>query len=388
MKECAVITIPNIALENFLTFGEDRSYHSLYVAGRFRIIDFLIGNLERIGIDTFVIITNNEEISNHVMIAWKNIRFVVLVKNGEKLELKFSNFPVSKYEKLVSSESGEMYFDFLAFLEDNSGKVFWIVGYPVWFPIERYLDEIKSSSIKLLSSRVGSLQHYHTVVLSKRYYLEMYESVMSGMLASFFNKYREHNTLEVESFIFMPFFSLKEYFKMNLSILDWKLVTEFEGIFGKYPIRLNPSITGQAVIGRHGSFRNSLIGDGSFVDGNLENCIICPGVRIEKGTNVRNAIIYPGNWIGYDVEIANALIDESNLSLKFPNIGDGSIIGGKGLGAPNTKYPSVLNFDASVIGKNVVVPKKTQVSLNAYIPSNLDLSKLKVGKYVKSSTSF
>ncbi len=295
---------------------------------------------------------------------------------------------MSKYEKLVSSEPGEMYFDFLPFLEDNFGKVFWVVGHPVWFPIERYLDEIRGSSVKLLSSKVGSLQYYHTVVLSKRYYLEMYESIMSSMLMTFFNKYKEHNTLEVESFIFMPFFSLKEYFRMNLSILNWKLITEFEEIFGKYPIRVKPSITEQAVIGRHGSFKNSLIGDGSLVDGNVENSIICPGVRIEKGTNVRNAIIYPGNWVGYDVEIANALIDESNLQFKFPNIGDGSTVGGKGLGAPNTKYPSILNFDASVIGKNVVLPKKTQVSLNAYIPSNLDLGRLRIGKYVKSSTSF
>jgi len=387
MKECAIISIPNIPLENLLSFSEGRSYHSLYVAGRFKIIDFLIGNFERVGIEDFIIITNNEEISNYITTAWKDVKFVILTKDREKLNLSFSNFSVAKYDKFVSDNQSETYFDFLAFLEDNFSKVFWLIGYPIWFPIENYLDDMRSSSIKLLFSKIGTLPYYHTIVLSKRYYLEMYEAIISELLSSFITRYREHNSLEVEYFVFMPFSSLKEYFRMNLSILDWKLISEYEVLFGKYPIRLISQVAAQATIGRYGSFKNSLIGDGSFVDGNVENSIICPGVKVEKGANIRNAIIYPNNWIGYNVEIANVLIDESSISFKYPNIGDGSIIGGKGLGAPNTKYPSILNFDACVIGKNVIIPKKTQVSLNAYIPPNTDLNKLKIGKYVKSSTT-
>ncbi|MGB9621325.1 MAG: hypothetical protein ACPL4C_02660, partial [Brevinematia bacterium] len=92
--------------------------------------------------------------------------------------------------------------------------------------------------------------------------------------------------------------------------------------------------------------------------------------------------------IGKNIEANNVIIDEVNITLKYPNIGDSTILGGKGLGAPNTKYPSIMNFDATLIGKNVIIPSKTQVSLNAYIPSNTDLTKMKIGKYIKSSTNF
>ncbi|MFN4245590.1 MAG: hypothetical protein ACK4F9_05510 [Brevinematia bacterium] len=387
MKECAIISLPPISLGNLLCLSEGRSFHEIYVGGRFKIIDWLVGNFERVGVEDFIIITNDVSIEKYLNVAWDNLRVVVLVKKDENFRFGFSNFSVSGYV-VQDSNLGESFFDLENFLYQNYRKVLYSFGYPIWFPIEDYFDEFRNFSIGLLYSKVGGYQYYHTCIFSQRYFSELLEAIKNETFNTLIQTYKTNNSHEVRHFLFFPFSNLKEYFRMSLSILDQKIINEFEVIFGKYPIRNKSQFFYPATIGRNGRFINSLIGDGSLVDGLIENSIICPNVKIEKGTKVRNAIIYPGNWIGKNVEINNVIIDEVNLSLRFPNIADDCVLGGKGLGAPNVKYPSIMNFDATLIGKNVILPKKTQVSLNAYVPSDIDIGKLKLGRYIKSSTSF
>ncbi|MEN2998361.1 MAG: hypothetical protein ABDH28_04935 [Brevinematia bacterium] len=390
MKECVLITSPPINVENLLCLSEGRSFHEIYVGGRFKIIDLLIGNFERVGVEDFVIVVNSSSsnsLSNYLELAWNSVRVVVVSKVNDNFKLEYSNFNVSQFNKF-SSEASEVYFDIENFLYQNYRKVFWAIGYPIWFPIEEYYDGIKNLSIALLYSKVGSYHYYHTGAFSQRYISEVIEAVKLGTFNSFFHTYREHNSYEVRYFLFLPFSNLREYFRMNLGILDLKVINEFETLFGKFPIRCKSLHFTPAVIGKHGKFSNSLVGDSSFVDGSVENSIICPNVKIERDGKIRNAIVFPGNWIGKNVEINNVIIDECTVTLKFPNIGDECILGGKGIGAPNTKYPSIMNFDATLIGKNVILPRKIQVSLNAYIPSNTDVSKLRIGRYIKSSTVF
>lgn len=387
MKECLVITLPPINLENLLCLAEDRSFHEIYVAGRFKIVDLLIGNFERLGIEDFVIITNHSSISTYVPIAWDNIKTVVLLKVDERFKLVYSNFSVGQFNKVLPN-TNETYYDLEDFLYQNYRKMYWSMGYPIWFPVEEYYEDIRNLSVGLIYSKIGSVPYYHTGVFSQRYFSELVEAIRTERFNSFIYTYREHNSYEVKYFIFYPFSTLKEYFKMNLSILDQKIINEFESIFGKYPIRNKSLFLDPAIVGRHGRFSNSLIGDASYIDGMVENSIVCPNVRIEKDSKIRNTIIYPGNWIGRNVESNNVIIDEFAGSNKFSNIGDECVLGGKGLGAPNTKYPSIMNFDATLIGKNVILPKKIQVSLNAYVPSGTDVNKIKIGKYIKSSTVF
>ena len=387
MKECVIITLPPISIDNLLCLSEDRSFHEIYVGGRFKIVDWLIGNFERLGIEDFVIITNNRSIESHISIAWQDLKVLVIVNKKGFFKFEFSNFSVNQYI-VQDLNLGDSVFDLENFLYQNYRKVLWSLGYPIWFPLEDYFQELKNFSIGLLYSKLGSSQYYHTFILSQRYFSEALEAIRNETVNTFIQTYKSNNSYETKYFLFFPFSNLKEYFKMNLSILDQKVINEFETVFGKYPIRSKSQFFSPAVVGRNGRFVNSLIGDNSFVDGVIENSIVCPNVRIEKDTKVRNAIIYPGNWIGKNVEINNVIIDEFNLVYKFPNIADDCVLGGKGLGAPNTRYPSVMNFDATLIGKNVILPKKVQVSLNAYIPSNTDVTKLKLGRYIKSSTVF
>ncbi|MCX8029508.1 MAG: hypothetical protein N2712_05890 [Brevinematales bacterium] len=387
MREGVILTIPPINLDNFLSLSEDRSFHDLYVGGRFKIIDWLIGNFERVGIEDFIIITNHPSIEEHIALSWDNVKVLILTKDKDTFKYEYSNFNVNPFNK-TTPNSNKTFFDIENFLYQNYRKIFWSIGYPIWFPFENYYDEIKNFSIGLMYSKVGSIQHYHSGIFSQRYFSELIEAIKFEKYSTFIHTYKEHNSYETKYFLFLPFSTLKEYFKMNISILDWKIINEYESLFGKYPIRCKSRYLNPATIGKHGKFANSLIADNTFVDGTVENSIICPDVKIEKDTKLRNVIIYPGNWIGRNVEMNNVIIDEVTTNLKFPNIADDCVLGGKGLGAPNTRYPSIMNFDATLIGKNVIIPKKTQVSLNAYIPSNVDLNKLKVGRYVKSSTVF
>ncbi|MGC8964176.1 MAG: hypothetical protein ACP5KI_02255 [Brevinematia bacterium] len=387
MKECVLITVPPINLDNLLSLSEDRSFHDIYIGGRFKVIDFLIGNFERVGFEDFIIITNHDSIKNHLPIAWNNLKILTLLEEESNFSPLYSNFTINQYTRF-NQEINKNMFDLENFILQNYRKIYWVLGYPIWFPLENYISEIKNLSIALLYSKIGTPQYYHTAVLSQRYFEEALKHIKNKTYNLFLSTYRENNSYETDYFLFFPFTNLKEYFKMNLSILDWRKINEIETIFGKYPIRTRTEFFSPAIIGRHGTFSNSLIGDNSFVDGIVESSIVCPNVKIERDSKIRNTIIYPGNWIGKNIEANNVIIDEVNITLKYPNVGDSTILGGKGLGAPNTKYPSIMNFDATLIGKNVIIPSKTQVSLNAYIPSNTDLTKMKIGKYIKSSTNF
>lgn len=387
MRECVFITLPDVNLGNFLCLSEDRSFHELYVGGRFRVIDWLIGNFERVGVGDFIILTNHSSIKNYISVGWGNVRTVVLTKRDDWFKLEYSNFNVSQFNKVLVS-GNEYVFDLENFFYQEYRKVFWAVGYPIWFPLEDYYEEIKNLSIGLLYSRIGSLRYYHTGVFSQKYFSELLDAVRKETINLFMQTYKQYHSYEVKYFLFLPFSNLREYFRMNLSILDPRVINEFETIFGRYPIRCTSPFYNPAVIGRNGRFVNSLVGDNSFVDGVVENSVICPNVKIERDSKVRNAIIFPGNWIGKGVEVNNAIVDENTAVLRYPNIGDGCVIGGRGIGAPNTKYPSIMNFDATLVGKNVILPRRVQVSLNAYIPSNVDVGKLRIGRYIRSSTAF
>ena len=59
--------------------------------------------------------------------------------------------------------------------------------------------------------------------------------------------------------------------------------------------------------------KNSLIADGCVIDGEVENCVLFRGVRVEKGATLRNCIIMQDSVIG------------SNTTLNFV-IGDKDVV--------------------------------------------------------------
>ncbi|MEG0305121.1 MAG: glucose-1-phosphate adenylyltransferase subunit GlgD [Oscillospiraceae bacterium] len=55
---------------------------------------------------------------------------------------------------------------------------------------------------------------------------------------------------------------------------------------------------------------NCLIADGCIIEGEIENCVLFRGVRIEKGAVVKNCVIMQGSQIHANAKVENAVLDK------------------------------------------------------------------------------
>ena len=67
--------------------------------------------------------------------------------------------------------------------------------------------------------------------------------------------------------------------------------------------------------GENAHVRNSLISDGCYIEGTVENCVIAPGVRIGKGSVLRNCIIMRDSRIGDDVQL-HYVVSDKNICVR------------------------------------------------------------------------
>lgn len=61
----------------------------------------------------------------------------------------------------------------------------------------------------------------------------------------------------------------------------------------------------------HARACNSLIADGCIVEGELDNCIVFSGCRIEKGAKLSNCIVMRGSCIGQGVSLSAVIVDKN-----------------------------------------------------------------------------
>lgn len=69
--------------------------------------------------------------------------------------------------------------------------------------------------------------------------------------------------------------------------------------------------------------KNSILADGCVVEGDVENCVIHPGVKIGKGSVVKNSVIMSNTVIRENCTIDKALIDEEVVVEKGCTVGEG-----------------------------------------------------------------
>ncbi len=103
--------------------------------------------------------------------------------------------------------------------------------------------------------------------------------------------------------------SIVEYFNANLDMLSpdkrKDLFPEDRPIYTKGRSSISTYYSNDALV------KNSLIADGCFVDGELENCILFRGVRVHKGAKLKNCIIFQDTIVGEGANL-NCVITDKN----------------------------------------------------------------------------
>ncbi len=102
--------------------------------------------------------------------------------------------------------------------------------------------------------------------------------------------------------------SMNEYYKFNMQLMDGDLRDE---LFNPdRPILTKVRDDAPCKYGLTSSVKNSLVSQGCFIEGKVENCVISKGVHIAKGAKVSNCIIMQDTEIGENCNLNYLIIDK------------------------------------------------------------------------------
>lgn len=102
--------------------------------------------------------------------------------------------------------------------------------------------------------------------------------------------------------------SIQQYFHTNMDLLDSKVRSDLFFKYGHIYTKVRDDVP--AKYGDSAVVLNSLIADGCFIEGEVENSILFRGVSIGKGAKISNSIIMQGTKIDRNVKLNYAIADK------------------------------------------------------------------------------
>ena len=103
--------------------------------------------------------------------------------------------------------------------------------------------------------------------------------------------------------------SVSSYFSKSMELLDPAVQ---ENLFShSNPVKTKIQTLPATYYGPEACNRGSFIADGCIVEGEVENCILFRGVRVEKGAKVSNCILMQGTTVRSDAELSYVITDKN-----------------------------------------------------------------------------
>ena len=102
--------------------------------------------------------------------------------------------------------------------------------------------------------------------------------------------------------------SMRSYYKNNMNFLDADIRREL--FSPENPIYTKTKDQSPTKYGDEAEVKNCFISDGCVIEGTLENCVLSRGVKIAKGAVVRNSIIMQDSIIEEGVELDHVVFDK------------------------------------------------------------------------------
>ena len=127
--------------------------------------------------------------------------------------------------------------------------------------------------------------------------------------------------------------TVKSYYQANMDLLDADVRSE---LFSHQPVYTKVRDEVPAKYAPGSKVKNSLVADGCIIEGSVENCVLFRGVHIGRDAVVKDSIIMQDSDIGANVELENVIFDKA-VTIRA----NGRLIGEK-------QYPIV-------IGKNTTL---------------------------------
>ncbi len=123
--------------------------------------------------------------------------------------------------------------------------------------------------------------------------------------------------------------TLKEYYDRSMDMLDQRVYRELST--PERPIRAKEDDEAPTYLAPESAVVNSLIADGCIIEGTVENSILFPGVTVGRGATIRNSVIFKHSQVGENASVSYVIAD------KYVRIQNGGTLAG------SESYPMAIS---------------------------------------------
>ena len=335
--------------------ASERTLASVPFGGRYRLVDFVLSSLVGAQIKNIGIITRNKYGSLMDHIGWgkdcdlnrKNggIKFLTpfLKYNSSAMITNKTDalYSVIDYVKnslpeycILCDSNIVMNLDFeklLRFHKEKEADISFV--YKKMCPNDKELEVTLDSTGKL----IDTLYHQsfkdneknillNVLVLKKELLLWLIDrgitygwySLEKNVIAHGFNDYKIYG-YEHKGYASV-IKCVEDFYKTNMDLL--KKDVRLELFHGKNPVLTRIKDSVPTIYEKNAKITNSIIADGSKLDGNIENCIVFRDVVVKKGAVVKNSILMQGTKVSENAILSGVITD------KDVNVGTGRILAG------------------------------------------------------------
>lgn len=292
----------------FQNLTAHRSLASLPIAGRYRLIDFMLSNMVNSGIHSVAIFTGHEirSLMDHLGSGkqWdldrKRDGLFVFPPNGKFSNEEFGSFEHFARNKTFFLRSKQ---DYVVITNGN------IIGTIDFCTVLNHHIDIQADITEVFHNG-ESLQTY---ILKKSLLLSLFEQYKDQGYKSILDVVRaQPHTFQVKPYEHTGYMAtidtLHDYYQNSLDILQpaaWNQVfTKEDPIYTK--VKDEPPTKYK----KGAQVANSMIANGCIIEGIVENSIIFRSVKIGKGAVVRNSIIMQKSQIEENCELDGVIIDK------------------------------------------------------------------------------
>lgn len=344
IKAFAILFADNYRQDDLHGLVRSRTLASLPVGSRYRLVDFMLSSLVKAGIDNIGILTNHNYKSLRDHVGWGKDWDLNRKNSGLTLITPLSNYlsnriPQNKIEALVNTmvyteNLSEEYciladtniignIDFKEMFQyhvDTGSDI--TVAYHYRKPEIGESQIIFDKDYKVYET----LYHFNggnekCATQAKIYIMtkELLNAIIKkGMTLGWEDILRDYvsknlDTLNVYAYEIKGYSkvinSVKDYFDFNQDLLKPETLTAVFDSGVEILTRVQDSVPTH--YGENSKVKRSLLGDGSYINGTVENSIIFRDVIIEEGAVVKNSIIMADSIIKKGAKLNYVITDKS-----------------------------------------------------------------------------
>lgn len=338
------VLFSNVHDEKIPELTQKRTMASVPFGGRYRLIDFPLSNMVNSGIYSVGVVTksNFQSLMDHLGSgkSWD------LSRKREGLSLlppfnesggvynsrvdalvSIRNFLTSSQEKYVLLSDCDIvcnidYKKVLDYHVKNKADITAVYSYGT---VPKHMSEPTIYSLELdgqvrdllINPKIDGPANYglNMYIFDRRVLLQIIDDCASRNLSNFKRDVIQRNMFDYRFFAYQfdgyskVIASIQDYYDGNMELMQEDVRHQ---LFNpKRPIYTKVRDDMPAHYGMNSCLNNSMVADGSIIEGEVDDCVLFRGVRVGKGSRLKNCVIMQDVVIGENCSLSHVIIDKN-----------------------------------------------------------------------------